>query len=114
MKSYTKISPIINKFTFYLNSMNFEDFFVLHFPEKVILWQEICESRNHFENPLIGEDHFKLFKSNIFEDYSKRDFTKSFKLNKTSMTNAINQANSNDNGFDSGFISILEKIVAEI
>ncbi|MCP4355075.1 MAG: hypothetical protein GY793_05470 [Proteobacteria bacterium] len=98
----------------YYNHMNFEDFFVLHFPDKINKWQEVCKSRNHFEDPLKGEDHLKLFKENIFPKYNKRTLLPGFNITKKNLEEVIKSSKSSTNNFKSDIVELLEKVLSKL
>ena len=102
-----QISPIKDSFRF--NYMNFEDFLVLHLSiEKINEWQDICNLKNHFVNPLCSRDYLSLFKEKMISDYEKGSFPiKIFNMN--TIKNLIKNNNDENILISSEFINLLEE-----
>lgn len=78
---------------FMFSFFNFEDFLVMHMDETIVLeWQDICEKRGHFKNPMHSEQYLPLLKKNIFPNYKKGELP--FEITKEHFENLLqNQQN---------------------
>lgn len=105
-----------SEFIFYYNEMNFEDFFVLHFNDKVDEWNEICNRLNHFNEPKLGEDniHLEYFKTKVFPGYRKDLLIRGFELDVEKIINAINNSRSTTVGMSSDIVDLLEDIIKKL
>lgn len=73
LENYNKKSIKVPDFLF--NHKNFEDFLALHLEEDLLNeWIDICNTNNHFEQPMVESVYLPLFKKHIFPNYDKGDF----------------------------------------
>ena len=63
-RMYCSRSKLVPRFMFSL--MNFEDYLTMHCAEGIVKdWQNTCESRNHFTEPMHANQYEELFNSLI-------------------------------------------------
>ncbi|MFI3242467.1 MAG: hypothetical protein R3Y43_07870 [Alphaproteobacteria bacterium] len=108
-----KYSKKDNKYPdFLFNTFNFEDFLTMHLnEEKVLEWQNICERRNHFTNPMHSSTYEPLVKEHLFPDYEKGDMP--FEITKDNLERLFNNNNNPDIKFGSEFANFLERLLEE-
>lgn len=93
------------------NYENFEDFLVIHLPDKQVQdWHKICVDNNHFDIPMIGRNVRKLIKSIIF-DYSKGSLSQKIQINDESLTRLYENQKNSALKFGSDFIDVIKQLV---
>jgi len=71
MTNYNKIK---DKIWVMFNRQNFEDFLALHLDdEKLKNWLNVCNAKNHFNNPMHSDMYVPLVQQHLFSDYKKGD-----------------------------------------
>lgn len=98
---------------FLFNKYNFEDVLTLFLcDEKLIKWQEICEEKNHFIQPMTAEIYEGLFRNNIIAGYRKGDFP--FEELNANMLQVAFKNNKDENiKFYSAFIEKIENLIID-
>lgn len=116
-RMYCSRSKLVPRFMFSL--MNFEDYLTMHCAEGIVKdWQNTCESRNHFTEPMHANQYEELFNSLIKKyfgvDYKKGDVP--FELSQNTFTanlfrNLKNPQFKFKNGFGELLMNMYEKRV---
>lgn len=96
------------------NTMNFEDFLILHYDKKIIkeLQVRLCGEK-HFERPLISTNYLKIF--NIFiKSYSKGSLPSSLEVDEKILKLCLDNINNSKYNFYSDFKNILCIIIDKL
>lgn len=90
------------------NKMNGEDFIMLHNnDDNLKKWINICNRKNHFENPMIKNQYMKEIKK-IIPDYSKTD---PIDITEEKLEICINNIENKDIPFSSGAVLFLKMVM---
>jgi|GEM_PF-3495330 len=92
------------------NVMNGEDFLVLHCnDDNIEKWERICNSRNHFNNPMIADVYYPLFEREIMPGYRKGVIPKGL-IDLITLKQVIVNNDNTSIRFESGIVEALKVI----